>query len=119
MGQRTYGKCDVDGIITSSKTKANTYIRKGKPFFWLKCMTEPEEMPIMCKAAAIITLQGGPTCHAAIVCATMGINCLTSVAKIYGSKSKYTLTSEHIPIEGLMGHISENILTIEVPNDHH
>jgi phosphohistidine swiveling domain-containing protein len=39
-------------------------------------MTRPEHVPIMKKAAAIITDEGGLTCHAAIVSRELGIPCI-------------------------------------------
>ena len=39
-------------------------------------MTRPEFMPILNKAAAIITDEGGLTCHAAIVSRELDIPCI-------------------------------------------
>ncbi|MFH1426626.1 MAG: PEP-utilizing enzyme [Candidatus Kerfeldbacteria bacterium] len=39
-------------------------------------MTRPDFMPLMKKAAAIITNEGGMTCHAAIVARELGIPCI-------------------------------------------
>lgn len=39
-------------------------------------MTRPEHLPLMKKAAAIITDEGGITCHAAIVSRELGIPCI-------------------------------------------
>ena len=39
-------------------------------------MTNPEYVPIMGKAKAIITDEGGITCHAAIVSRELGIPCI-------------------------------------------
>ncbi|MBD3164030.1 hypothetical protein GF323_02430 [Candidatus Woesearchaeota archaeon] len=40
------------------------------------CMTQPEFVPAMKKAAAIVTDEGGLTCHAAIVSRELGIPCV-------------------------------------------
>ena len=40
------------------------------------CMTQPEFLPAMKKAAAIITDEGGLTCHAAILSRELGIPCI-------------------------------------------
>jgi len=47
-------------------------------------MTRPEHVPLMKKAAAIVTDEGGLTCHAAIVSRELGIPCVvgTQVATI-------------------------------------
>lgn len=43
-------------------------------------MTDPDWVPIMEKASAIITESGGRTCHAAIVSRELGIPCVVGVA---------------------------------------
>lgn len=45
-------------------------------------MTDPDWVPVMKKAAAIITQQGGRTCHAAIVSRELGIPALVGVQDI-------------------------------------
>jgi len=40
------------------------------------CMTKPEFVPAMKKAIAIITDEGGLTCHAAIISRELGIPCV-------------------------------------------
>ncbi|HAZ28912.1 MAG TPA: hypothetical protein DCY48_04025 [Candidatus Magasanikbacteria bacterium] len=44
------------------------------------CMTQPEYVPAMKKAAAVITDEGGLNCHAAIICRELGIPCLVGTA---------------------------------------
>ena len=39
-------------------------------------MTRPEFVPIMKKAAAIVTDEGGITCHAAIISRELGVPCV-------------------------------------------
>lgn len=44
-------------------------------------MTRPEYVPLMKKAAAIVTDEGGITCHAAIVSRELGIPCIVGTQK--------------------------------------
>ncbi len=44
--------------------------------------TDPDYLPAMKKAVAIVTGKGGMTCHAAIVCRELGIPCIVGVGKI-------------------------------------
>ncbi|MFZ5364952.1 MAG: phosphoenolpyruvate synthase, partial [Patescibacteria group bacterium] len=44
-------------------------------------MTDPDWVPIMKKASAIVTESGGRTCHAAIVSRELGIPCIVGAAK--------------------------------------
>ncbi|PIP75995.1 hypothetical protein COW86_00610 [Candidatus Kuenenbacteria bacterium CG22_combo_CG10-13_8_21_14_all_39_9] len=41
-------------------------------------MTRPEFMPLMRRAKAVVTDEGGLTCHAAIVSRELGIPCIIS-----------------------------------------
>jgi phosphoenolpyruvate synthase/pyruvate phosphate dikinase len=75
-------------------------------------MTEPEDVEIMRKAEAVVTIEGGPTCHAAIVCVTMGVPCLTGVEKI--SKT-FTLDGKKLK-NGLRVSITRDQITFEIPN---
>lgn len=45
------------------------------------CMTQPEFVPAMKKASAIVTDEGGLTCHAAIVSRELGIPCVIGTKK--------------------------------------
>jgi phosphoenolpyruvate synthase/pyruvate phosphate dikinase len=45
--------------------------------FIIKSMTEPEDVQKMKKSKGVITSQGGPACHAAIVCRMLDIPCIT------------------------------------------
>ncbi len=47
-------------------------------------MTDPDWEPVLARAAAVVTDQGGRTCHAAIVCRELGIPCVVGTGK--GSK---------------------------------
>jgi len=51
----------------------------GLQVVFVRPMTLPEDVPTMRKAAAVVTTQGGPTCHAAIVCRALNIPCMTGV----------------------------------------
>ena len=42
--------------------------------------TDPEWVPLMAEAAAVVTTAGGSLCHAAIVARELGVPCVTGVA---------------------------------------
>ena len=44
-------------------------------------MTNPDMVPTMKRASAIVTDMGGTTCHAAIVSREMGIPCIVGTGK--------------------------------------
>ncbi len=75
--------------------------------------TDPDWEPIMKKASAIVTNQGGRTCHAAIVARELGIPGIVGAQTATGSLK----TGEAITVccaEGEEGHVYEGILPFEV-----
>ncbi|MEX0671971.1 MAG: phosphoenolpyruvate synthase [Candidatus Babeliales bacterium] len=75
-------------------------------------MTDPDWVPIMKKAAGIVTVRGGRTCHAAIVSRELGIPCI--VGAEYAMER--IANDQEITIDcsrGKTGYIYEGILLIE------
>ena len=68
-------------------------------------MTLPDYIPSMKKAAAIITNEGGITCHAAIVSRELGKPC------IIGTKNATTIIKDGDMIEVRANHGTVRILT--------
>ncbi|WXG40690.1 MAG: phosphoenolpyruvate synthase [Candidatus Freyarchaeum deiterrae] len=72
-------------------------------------MTTPDWVPVMKKAAAIVTDEGGYTCHAAIVSRELGIPCVVGT-----KKATNVLQSERqITVDGGKGLIYRGILKAE------
>ncbi len=75
--------------------------------------TDPDWEPIMKKASAIVTNQGGRTCHAAIVARELGIPGIVGAQTATGSlKTGQTITV--CCAEGEEGHVYEGILPFQV-----
>ncbi|MFW5810174.1 MAG: phosphoenolpyruvate synthase [Thermodesulfobacteriota bacterium] len=75
-------------------------------------MTDPDWVPIMKRAAGIITDHGGRTCHAAIVSRELGIPAIVGTGEatdVLGSDREITLSCA----EGDQGHVYEGILDYE------
>ncbi len=62
-------------------------------------MTSPDWVPIMKKAAAIITDEGGSTCHAAIVSRELGIPCIVGA----GNATKVIKDGQLITVDAYSG----------------
>ncbi len=76
-------------------------------------MTDPDWVPIMKRASAIVTDKGGRTCHAAIVSRELGIPCVVGTAdatRRITDKSKITVSCA----EGDEGYVYEGILKFKV-----
>jgi pyruvate,water dikinase len=75
--------------------------------------TDPDWEPIMKKASAIVTNQGGRTCHAAIIAREMGIPAIVGC----GNATELLQTGQNVTIsccEGEDGKVYEGLLAFEV-----
>ncbi len=78
------GNCASPGKVTATVKvcRGASEIAKVKHGdILVACMTQPEFVPAMKKASAIITDEGGLTSHAAIVCRELGIPCIIGTRK--------------------------------------
>lgn len=76
-------------------------------------MTDPDWVPIMKKASAIITESGGRTCHAAIVSRELGIPCVVGV----GGARKFLKNGQGVTVscaEGAEGKIYRGLLPVKI-----
>lgn len=64
-------------FVTKDAKEANAKMKKGE--ILVTSMTTVDYLPAMRKAAAIVTDDGGATCHAAIVARELGIPCVVGV----------------------------------------
>jgi len=75
--------------------------------------TDPDWEPIMKKASAIVTNQGGRTCHAAIIARELGIPAIVGTEKATGVLK----TGQEITVscaEGEIGYVYNGILPFEI-----
>ena len=70
-------------------------------------MTSPDWVPLMRKAAAIVTDSGGMTCHAAIVSRELGIPCVVGT----GEATKRLRDGELVTVDATHGTVSEGSST--------
>lgn len=69
-------------------------------------MTSPDMVPAMKRAAAIVTDEGGLTCHAAIVSRELGTPCIVGTK----TATKTLKDSEVITVDGEKGHVYKGVL---------
>jgi pyruvate,water dikinase len=72
-------------------------------------MTDPDWEPVLKRAAAVVTNQGGRTCHAAIVSRELGIPCVVGT----GDATEVLRTGTPVTVscaEGDEGHVYEGVL---------
>jgi pyruvate,water dikinase len=73
-------------------------------------MTAPDWVPLMRRAAAIVTDSGGMTCHAAIVSRELGIPCVVGT----GDATEKIATGEEITVDAGRGVVSRGRVEAEV-----
>ncbi len=94
------GKPACKGIVTGTVkviNKVEEFPLFNKGDILVSAMTRPEFLPLMEKAAAIVTDEGGITCHAAIVSRELGVPCIvgTEVAtKVLKSGDRVEVDAE-------------------------
>ncbi len=75
----------------------NTKLEPGE--ILVSTMTTPDMVPAMARAGAIVTDEGGMTCHAAIVSRELGIPCVVGTR----TATKTLRDSEEVSVDGKMG----------------
>lgn len=75
-------------------------------------MTTPDYVPAMKRASAIVTDQGGRTCHAAIVSRELGIPCVVGT----GTATELLKNIDYITVDGAKGLVYEGKIKTEENN---
>ena len=76
-------------------------VKKGD--IMVTVMTTPDMVPAMVRAAAIVTDEGGMTCHAAIVSRELGIPCIVGTTKATSTLSE----GQTVTVDGKLGQVYE------------
>jgi pyruvate,water dikinase len=81
----------------------NQFMNFRKGMILVTKMTDPEWLPVMAQAAAVITDEGGVLSHPAIVCREFGIPAVVGTKKA----TRILRNKQNILVEGKKGHIYE------------
>lgn len=114
----------ANGVAAFSIEEAKRLISEGKPVVLIRNETSAEDTKIIKQCSAVVTMVGGRTSHAVIICRGEGIPCLTGSGKInIDSQNKHLLDESgvNLVIEG--GEISVDgntgkIYKGEIPKRH-
>jgi pyruvate,water dikinase len=108
-GKRSFG-IGVAKVVSNPEEAAKA-MQKGD--ILVTDMTNPDYVPFMKLAGAIVTDKGGVTCHAAIVSRELGIPCVVgteTATKLMVSGKKYTVDSKSgVVYEGIMPTLTEQL----------
>lgn len=101
-GRRGYGAGTAK--VVSDPTTAAKMMKKGD--ILVTDMTNPDYVPFMKLAGAIVTNKGGVTCHAAIVSRELGIPCVVGTEKA----TQLMFTGKEYTVDSRNGVVYEGIL---------
>jgi pyruvate,water dikinase len=108
-GKRGYGMGRAK--VVANPTEAAKVMQKGD--ILVTDMTNPDYVPFMKLAGAIVTDKGGVTCHAAIVSRELGIPCVVgteNATKLMVTGEEYTVDSRSgVVYEGIMPTLTEQL----------
>jgi pyruvate,water dikinase len=97
--------------VVSNPEEAAKVMQKGD--ILVTDMTNPDYVPFMKLAGAIVTDKGGVTCHAAIVSRELGIPCVVgaeNATKLMVTGKEYTVDSRSgVVYEGIMSTLTEQL----------
>jgi pyruvate,water dikinase len=115
-GKRSFG-IGVAKVV-SNPQEAAKIMQKGD--ILVTDMTNPDYVPFMKLAGAIVTDKGGVTCHAAIVSRELGIPCVVgaeNATKLMVSGKEYTVDSKSgVVYEGIMPTLTEQLSSSTRPS---
>lgn len=102
------------GIVTGKVAvvphiSAITKVKEGQ--ILVTKMTNPDWVPIMKKSAAIVTDEGGTTCHAAIVSRELGIPCVVGTE----NATKVLKDDMLVTVDGYKGYVYEGEVHLAIP----
>ncbi|PIU58606.1 phosphoenolpyruvate synthase [Candidatus Bathyarchaeota archaeon CG07_land_8_20_14_0_80_47_9] len=108
-GKRGYGIGPAR--VVSNPEEAAQVMKKGD--ILVTDMTNPDYVPFMKLAGAIVTDKGGVTCHAAIVSRELGIPCVVgteNATKLMVTGKEYTVDSQSgVVYEGILPTLTEQL----------
>ncbi len=100
----------ASGIVKIAN-EPNEFTKVQKGDILVTKMTNPDMVPIMKRASAIVTDMGGTTCHAAIVSREMGIPCIVGTGNATASLKENTI----ITVDATHGKVYEGKVDIKKP----
>jgi pyruvate,water dikinase len=113
-GKRGYGIGKAKVVLNPEE--ASKVMEKGD--ILVTDMTNPDFVPFMKMAGAIVTDKGGVTCHAAIVSRELGIPCVVgteNATKLMATGKEYTVDSRSgVVYEGIMQALTQQLSTAAV-----
>jgi pyruvate,orthophosphate dikinase len=99
------------GEIVTSPATANAASAAGRPYILVRAETSPEDVPLMARAAGVLTSLGGIASHAAVVARGWDVPAVVSASGLEVGDGVITVGSKKyedgatVSIDGLTGHV--------------
>lgn len=111
----------ASGVVVFSSAKAKE-VAQTQPVILVRRLTDPQDVGGMSVAAGILTQEGGPSSHAAIVAREMGKPCVTganiALDTIYfEARGKRYVEGDWISVDGTLGLVYAGKVEFETTND--
>ncbi len=101
------------GVVVTAADSAEAEAAKGHKVILARPTTSPEDVHGMLVAEAVITEQGGPTSHAAVVSRALGLPCVVGC----GDGALTNLGGQTVTVDGEKGHVYDAVLPVKVPDE--
>jgi pyruvate,water dikinase len=119
-GKRDIGTGPAKIVLTPED--ASKLVKKGDVL--VVTMTNPDYVPFMKRASAIVTDKGGVTCHAAIVSRELGIPCIVgteNATELMKTGQEYTVDAKNgVVYEGILKELAKptelKLPTVSIPS---
>lgn len=95
------------GIVAFSSERAQQLVKEGKKAILFRAETNPDDFAGMLASSAIVTSNGGITCHAAVVARAMGKPVVVGV----GEFPQALVEDEEVSVDGSRGVVSSGRIT--------
>jgi pyruvate, orthophosphate dikinase len=99
------------GIVVEDASIAQAKVLEGEKVVLARPTTSPEDLHGMIVASAVITEQGGSTCHAAVVCRSLGVPCIVGC----GRGTLDHLLGRRVTVDGSRGAVYADSPRVEDP----
>jgi pyruvate,orthophosphate dikinase len=99
------------GEIATSPGAAEALSEAGLPFILVRAETSPDDVPLMARAAGVLTSRGGLASHAAVVARGWGVPAVVSTPDLEVSEGVIVISGQRYPasttisVDGSTGHV--------------
>ncbi len=101
------------GAVVGDADAAEAAAREGKSVVLVRPTTSPEDVHGMIAAKAIVTAEGGSTCHAAVVSRSLGLPCVVGC----GPTALHALMGRTVTVDGGAGRVYDGALGVVEPSE--